>query len=56
MLAHAAVGHAHVLGLDHDGDAVRRRLRFEQVGDLDRHLLLDLGPRSDPFGKPVELR
>ena len=27
-----------------------------QVGDLDRHLLLDLRPRGDPFGEPVELR
>ena len=41
-LLHSAQRHAHVLGLDHDADALRLELTLEPVGDLGREPLLDL--------------
>src|SRR3954453_3173904 len=55
-LLDAAQRHAHVLGLDHDADALRRELLVEPAGDLRRQALLDLKPAGEVIDDARELR
>ena len=55
-LLHAAERHAHVLGLEHDADALGRELALQPVGDLRRQPLLDLQRAGEVVDDAGELR
>jgi hypothetical protein len=52
---HAARGHALVAGIDHHRDAARLQHLLQGVGDLRRHLLLDLQPLGIAVEQPRQL-
>ncbi len=49
-LIDAAHAHALMAGIDHDGNTARLEDVVKRIGDLRRHLLLNL----QPFGKAIE--
>ena len=53
---YAAPVHAEVVGLHDDREAIGLHLAFEQVGELDDGLFLDLRARHDPLGHARVLR
>src|SRR5215213_2628197 len=55
-LLHAADRHAHVLGLEHDADTLRRELALQPAGDLRGQPLLDLQRAGEVIDHPSELR